>query len=117
LPKLSCGVCINPGPSHSVNFALIRKSLLDYLTPLVVVSPSLIWIALDKSVWTWDPALYGKSSIELLVNLVYAPTDWISQMLDVLGGHALAVSWLAKFLYLSDIYWAQLMQGYWYLYG
>jgi hypothetical protein len=80
-----------------MNFALTRKSLLAYLTPLAVIFPSLIWIALDKSVWTWDPALYGKSSVELFFNLVYAPTDWISQMLDVLGGHAPAISWFGQF--------------------
>jgi hypothetical protein len=71
--------------------------LRTYLLPIAVISPSLIWIVLDKSVWTWDPALYGKNSVELFFDLIYAPTDWISQMLDVLRGAAPGVSWFGQF--------------------
>jgi len=62
-----------------------------------VILPSLIWIVLDKSVWTWDPALYGKNSVELFFDLIYAPTDWISHMLNVLRGAAPGVSWFGQF--------------------
>ena len=71
--------------------------LWTYLLPVAVISPSLIWIVLDKSVWTWDPALYGKNSVELFFDLIYAPTDWISHMLDVLRGAAPGVSWFGQF--------------------
>jgi hypothetical protein len=71
--------------------------LRTYLLPIAVISPSLIWIVLDKSVWTWDPALYGKNSVELFFDLIYAPTDWISHMLDVLRGAAPGVSWFGQF--------------------
>ncbi len=73
------------------------KLLRTYLVPVATIAPSLIWIALDKSVWTWDPALYGKNSVELFFNLIYAPLDWISQMLDVLPGAAPGVSWFGQF--------------------
>src|SRR4030095_3870968 len=73
------------------------KQLRTYLLPIAVISPSLIWIVLDKSVWTWDPALYGKNSVELFFDLIYAPTDWISQMLDVLRGAAPGVCWFGQF--------------------
>jgi hypothetical protein len=64
---------------------------------MAVISPSLIWIALDKSVWTWDPALYGKNAVELFFNLIYRPIDWIFQMIDALAGAAPGVSWFGQF--------------------
>jgi hypothetical protein len=73
------------------------KPLLVYLVPMAVMSPSLIWIALDKSVWTWDPALYGKNSVELFFVLIYSPTRWMSWMLDVLRSQAPGVSWFGQF--------------------
>ena len=73
------------------------KPLLAYAVPVAVISPSLIWITLDKSVWTWDPALYGKNAVELFFNLIYRPIDWIFQMLDVLAGAAPGVSWFGQF--------------------
>jgi hypothetical protein len=73
------------------------KPFLVYLVPVVLISPSLIWIALDQSVWTWDPALYGKGSVELFFILIFAPTDWISQMLDVVPGAAPGMSWFGQF--------------------
>ena len=80
-----------------MNTALNKlKPLLGYLVPLAATSPSLVWITLDKSVWTWDPAYYGKNSVELFFNLVYAPTDWISHMFDVLRAQAPGVSWFGQ---------------------
>src|SRR5262245_30383013 len=73
------------------------KPLLAYVVPVAMMCPSLIWIALDKSVWTWDPALYGKNSVELFFTLIHAPTDWVSHMLDVLRAQAPGVSWFGQF--------------------
>ena len=52
-----------------MNFTLTSKvkSLLAYLVPVAMVSPSLIWIALDKSVWMWDEAIYGKGSVDYFI--------------------------------------------------
>jgi hypothetical protein len=70
--------------------------MLAYLVPLAAISPSLVWIALDKSVWTWDPAYYGKNSVELFFTLIHAPKDWISQMLHVLHASAPGVCWFGQ---------------------
>jgi len=72
------------------------KPLLAYLVPLAVTSPSLVWIAIDQSVWPWDPALYGKISVELFFILLHSPTDWIAQMLNVLGANAPGVCWFGQ---------------------
>ena len=82
-----------------MNSGLIRrlKPFLAFLVPVALISPSIIWIALDKSVWTWDPALYGRTSVELFFGLVYTPTTWIVQMLNAIGGKAPGVSWFGQF--------------------
>jgi hypothetical protein len=73
------------------------KPPLGYIVPTVAISPSLIWIAFDRSVWPWDQSLFGKVSVELFFTLVYAPTDWIDQMLHAVGGKAPGVSWFGQF--------------------
>ncbi|MGH7846107.1 MAG: hypothetical protein ACREQW_13185 [Candidatus Binatia bacterium] len=73
------------------------KPLLAYLVPVALISPSVLWIALDESVWHWDQAFYGRSSVELFHVLVHEPTDWISRMLDVLHWKAPGVAWLGQF--------------------
>jgi len=73
------------------------KPLLTYMVPVVVISPSLIWITLDKSIWTWDPALYGKGSVELFYTLIYSPGNWVLLMLNVLRAQAPGVTWFGQF--------------------
>jgi hypothetical protein len=68
-----------------------------YLALLAMIFPSLVWIALDKSVWSWDPALYGRNSVELFFGLLHTPTDWVLQMLHAVGGKAPGVSWFGQF--------------------
>ena len=72
------------------------KLPLAYLVPVALISPSLVWIALDKSVWHWDPAWYGKGSVELFYTVIYAPKDWVFLMLNVLRGQAPGVSWFGQ---------------------
>ena len=62
-----------------------------------MVSPSLIWIALDKSVWMWDEAIYGKGSVELFYTLSHSPKRWLRLMLNILHEQAPGVSWLGHF--------------------
>ena len=66
-----------------------RKSVLACLVPVAMISPSLIWIALDKSVWPWDPAYYGGASVELFFSLMYMPTGWICRC----SIHSLSCPW------------------------
>jgi hypothetical protein len=72
------------------------KPMLVYLVPVALISPSLIWISLDKSVWTWDEAVYGKASVELFYTLIYSPKSWISRMLTVLNAEAPGTAWLGQ---------------------
>jgi hypothetical protein len=73
------------------------KPTFPYLWPVMMVLPSLIWIALDKSVWTWDPAAYGKGSVELFYTLIYSSKDWLRLILNVFQAQAPGVSWFGQF--------------------
>jgi hypothetical protein len=73
------------------------KPLLVYLVPVALISPSLIWTALDKSVWMWDEAIYGKGSVELFYTLSHSPKRWLRLMLHILHEQAPGVSWLGQF--------------------
>jgi len=81
-----------------MNFSRINKlSLLAYVVPVALITPSLIWIVLDKSVWTWDQAYYGRGSLELFFVLARAPVQWVARMVDVLHLQAPGISWFGQF--------------------
>ena len=64
---------------------------------LVAVLPSVLWIAVDKSVWPWDQAWYGMHSVELFFSLIYTPLDWFPAMLNILGRQAPGIVWAGQF--------------------
>ncbi|MBN8547729.1 MAG: hypothetical protein J0M12_00290 [Deltaproteobacteria bacterium] len=64
---------------------------------LVVLLPAVPWVLLDHSVWPWDPAWYGETSLRLYFELTHEPTAWVSSMLHVLGIKAPALPWLGQF--------------------
>jgi len=49
-----------------------RRSALLLAALAIAVAPNLVWIWLDKTVWPWDPAWYGKHSVDLFVTLLQA---------------------------------------------
>jgi len=73
------------------------KPLVVYMLPLAMVAPSLIWIALDHSVWMWDEAIYGKGSVELFYTLSHSPKRWLRLIFNILHEQAPGVSWLGQF--------------------
>jgi hypothetical protein len=72
------------------------KPSLVYVLALAMVGPSLIWIALDKSVWGWDEAIYAKGSVDLFYVLVHSPERWLRR-LNIPQSQAPGVSWLGQF--------------------
>jgi hypothetical protein len=81
-----------------MNRAFTRKAsvMLAYVVPLALLWPDLIWISVDRSVWPWDPAFYGKSAVELFSDLIHSPGHWVLTMLDVLPATAPGVSWFGQ---------------------
>ena len=73
-----------------------RQSMLAYLVPLALMWPSVIWIAVDRSVWSWDPAAYGKSAVELFADLIDSPGHWVTGMLATLPWTAPGIAWFGQ---------------------
>ena len=52
-------------PSHATGL----RRLVPVLVAVVLVLPSVVWIAIDRSIWPWDPSWYGEVSIDLWATL------------------------------------------------
>ena len=63
----------------------------------VAVAPNLLWIWIDKTVWPWDQAWYGKHSVDLFSTLIHAPSEWVPAMLNALGRQAPGIAWAGQF--------------------
>jgi len=68
-----------------------------YLVPFLLVSPSLIWLALDRRVWPWDQAWYGEVSLNLFYTLTQDPVRWLTEMQQAIGQKPPGITWLGQF--------------------
>ena len=59
------------------------KERIDYVLLFLLVLPSLLWILLDRRVWTSDEALYGLLALKLHRQLWYDATGWWGAMLSI----------------------------------
>jgi hypothetical protein len=75
----------------------LRWGLMPLLVGLLLVLPSFVWAALDRSIWIWDPAWYGRGSIDLWAVLHNSPERWVSAMVHVFGVKPPAIAWLGQF--------------------
>lgn len=66
------------------------------LVALALVSPSLVWLARDRSVWPWDQAWYGAGSVDLFYALIHTPSLWLREMLAVVEAQSPGVVWLGQ---------------------
>jgi peptidoglycan/LPS O-acetylase OafA/YrhL len=78
---------VRPGFSRWISAAIAGALLL----------PSLLWIALDETVWPWDPAWYGEVATDLWWTLGHAPAHWSAQMLSAFGTKAPGAAWIGQF--------------------
>ncbi len=67
------------------------------LLPVFLMLPSLVWIFLDKSVWTWDQSWYGEVSVNLWYVLIHNTRAWPELMLSAFGSKAPAIAWIGQF--------------------
>lgn len=64
--------------------------------PVLLVAPSLIWLARDRSVWPWDQAWYAAGSVELFHALIHTPAQWLREMRAVVEAQSPGVVWLGQ---------------------
>lgn len=77
--------------------SLLRTRCVPLVVGVVLVSPSLAWAAMDRSIWPWDPAWYGEVSIDLWTTLRQSPGAWWDAMLHAFGIKPPAIAWLGQF--------------------
>ena len=94
---------MNPAsePQSGVESYRTRRSgtlahLLPYLVAILLIFPSLIWIARDTSAWGGDQSQYGIATLELFRTLVHAPQEWPRRMLDVFTYKPNGLIWLGQ---------------------
>lgn len=78
----------------------ITPSVLRRGTPALLgiglVVPSIVWVALDRSVWPWDPSWYGQVSIDLWSTLRLDRWQWPESMAQAFGAKPPAIAWLGQ---------------------
>ena len=75
----------------------LKAALVPALVGVVLVSPSLVWVSIDRSIWQWDQSWYGAGSINLWATLRLTPQAWWSAMLHVFGSKPPAIAWIGQF--------------------
>ena len=71
----------------------------------ILVLPSLVWAALDRSIWPWDPAWYGTVSLQLADTFGRNLHDWGALMTNAFGQKPPAIAWFGQlFVPLGDLF-------------
>lgn len=65
---------------------------------MLLVAPSLLWLAWDRTPWRTDQAWYGEVAVDLWWTLTRQPGNWWGLMMGAFGIKAPAISWLGQFL-------------------
>jgi 4-amino-4-deoxy-L-arabinose transferase-like glycosyltransferase len=61
----------------------------------LLVAPSIVWVALDRSIWPWDPAWYGEVSVDLWAAVRGEPS-WAGVMTHAFGAKPPAIAWFGQ---------------------
>ncbi len=76
--------------------ALLSR-LLPVLWIALLLLPSLVWIAVDRRPWAWDPAFYGYWTLKALNTLsTEGITGWLNANIHALGMMPPLLVWLAQ---------------------
>ena len=86
LPAARCG---------SRRACLAGGSATAYLVLALMMAPSLVWVLLDRRVWTSDEGLYGLWVLELHNALWDGPTGWWEAMMAI-APKAPLLPWIAQ---------------------
>jgi glycosyltransferase involved in cell wall biosynthesis len=63
----------------------------------LLITPSIIWVFTDNSVWPWDTAWYGEISVDLYYKLTHSFFDWWQLMIHAFGTKAPGIAWIGQF--------------------
>jgi hypothetical protein len=73
------------------------KSIRIYLLLAVLLAPSAVWVARDRTVWPWDQAWYGEVSTDLWFYLSrFHPIGWARHMVTGINLKPPAIVWIGQ---------------------
>ncbi len=75
---------------------IARSRWTPSLAAALLILPSVVYVALDQSVWPWDPASYGEHALSLYLKLLHG--HWLYAMFHISGPHAPGIEWLGQWL-------------------
>ncbi len=75
----------------------LHRPAIRVLLALALCAPSVIWIALNRSLWPWDPAWYGEVSVDLWYRLTCDTATWPWAMVRAFASKAPLVAWIGQF--------------------
>jgi hypothetical protein len=73
------------------------KRLVPWLLSGLLLAPSVLWIAWDRSAWSWDPSFYAMDTTDLWYVMTHHPTRWPGRMIAIFQGKAPGIAWLGQF--------------------
>ena len=93
-----------PAPSAAPDAYAGLRRFAPLILGSVLVLPSLVWAALDRSIWPWDPSWYGAVSLDLARTLGRDLGDWGELMAQAFGQKPPAIAWFGQlFVPLGDL--------------
>ncbi len=85
-----------PRSAAAARTAVGVRRFAPVLLATALVLPSLVWTALDRSIWPWDPSWYGSVSLELATTLGRDLHDWAALMTNAFGQKPPAIAWFGQ---------------------
>lgn len=76
---------------------VVLRRFAPVLLGTILVLPSLVWAALDRSIWPWDPSWYGTVSLELAMKLGSDLHGWGALMENAFGQKPPLIAWFGQF--------------------
>lgn len=75
---------------------VVLRRFAPVLLGTILVLPSLVWAALDRSIWPWDPAWYGTVSLELATKFGRDLHAWGALMENAFGQKPPLIAWFGQ---------------------
>jgi hypothetical protein len=75
----------------------VRSWVLPPAVAVFLVIPSLVYAALDRSIWRWDDSSYGEVSVDLWATLRDKTRLWPDAMVHAFGFKPPLIAWIGEF--------------------
>jgi dolichyl-phosphate-mannose-protein mannosyltransferase len=97
VPDTRVGAAAEP-TTRAIRLHGLVSRLAPVLVSLALVAPSLVFDAIDRSIWRWDDSWYGEVAVDLWAKLRQSSLGWWhSEMVHAFGIKPPAIAWIGQF--------------------